>query len=214
MYIDNQIKKQIVVISVSVIVLLVLFIGVTYAYFLSSSNGEDDVISVGDLQISFCTDEKCNKNYDNFGQVIGTKIVDGKSVVEGIYPYPSDAAALISDPYIFNIKNTGTLKSFVTIKLKEDKSYSNNDLKNIIDKYSDNIKIGISMCNSAIDRTNVIIQKFSELNDGTLLDNQTLEKEEDKTYCLWTWLDEKTPNDAQNSYFVANLDFKVEYKPN
>ena len=124
MYIDNQIKKQIAVISVSVIVILILFTGVTYAYFKSTSKGEDDTISVGDLQISFCVDENCNKSYENFGQIIGTKMVDGKSVIEGIYPYSNDNEALNTNPYIFNIKNTGTLKSFVTIKLKEDKDYT------------------------------------------------------------------------------------------
>ena len=36
---------------------------------------------------------------------------------------------------------------------------------------------------------------------------------EDRTYCLWTWLDENTPNDVQDTYFVANLDFDAEYKP-
>ena len=213
MFLDKQIKKQIVFISISVIAIVVLFTGITYAYFKSTSKGEDDTISVGDLQISFCTDESCNDSYDNFGQIIGTKTVDGENVIEGIYPYKNDRDALKSTPYIFNVKNTGTLKSFITIKIKEDKEFVSEGYKSITEKYSNNVKIGISICNNKIDRDNVIIQKYSELQGGILLDNQILLKDEEKTYCLWTWLDENTPNDAQNTYFVANLDFKVEYRP-
>ena len=119
--------------------------------------------------------------------------------------------------YIFNIKNTGTLKSFLTIKLKEDKDYKPlNDIeeyKSLTELYSNNIKVGISDCSKNIDRENVSINTYGSLEDNIILRDDMLLSNEDRTYCLWTWLDENTPNEVQNTYFVANLDFNAEYKP-
>ena len=214
MYIDKLIKREISVLIVSILVVLILFIGVSFSYFLLVDKGKDNTISVGDLKISFCEDETCNKGYENFGQVIGTTMVDGKSVAKNMYPYISNEEALKSTPYIFNIKNTGSLKSILTIKLKEDKDYEyNGNYKNLVELYSNNIKIGISNCSNHLNRDEVTIRKYGELNNKIILTNEVLNKEKKKTYCLWTWLDENTPNDVYNTYFVANLDFEVEYKP-
>lgn len=217
MYIDELIKKELIFLIGFVVIIVTIFIGSSYAYFLSIDKGEDNTINIGDLEITFCSDESCKNNYSNFGQVIGTKNINGESVIENIYPYTSDIEALKSEPYIFNIKNTGTLKSYLTIKLKEDEDYkpSNNieEYKSLTTLYSNNIKVGISNCNNNIDRENVIINTYGNLEDNIILKDDMLLSNEDRTYCLWTWLDENTPNDVQDTYFVANLDFDAEYKP-
>ena len=115
---NNTIKKDLYILVICVFILLVAISGISYAYFMSIDKGEDNIISIGDLDVSFCVDETCSKDYANFGQVIGTKSVDGKSVIENIYPYLSDEEALKSHPYIFNIKNKRTLKTYVKIRLK------------------------------------------------------------------------------------------------
>ncbi len=217
MYIDKLVKKELIILIVFVFAIVTIFIGSSYAYFMSIDKGEDNTINIGDLEVTFCIDETCKKDYANFGQVIGTKNVNGQSVIENIYPYTSNTEALKSDPYIFNIKNTGTLKSFLTIKLKEDIDYKPiNDIeeyKSLTELYSNNIKVGISDCSKNIDRENVIINTYGNLEDNIILKDDILLSGEDKTYCLWTWLDENTPNEVQNTYFVANLDFNAEYKP-
>ena len=216
MYIDKIIKKEALVLTVTVIVLLICVIGFSYSYFTSIDKGKDNIISIGDLKVSFCEDETCNNNYPNFGQVIGTKKVNGEIVTESIYPYLNDEDALVKEPYIFNIKNTGTLDVYLTIKLKEDKDYSPDsieDYKSLTELYSNNIKIGLSNCSNSINRTEVTILKYGELENNVILLNEPLGVNQDKTYCLWTWLDNNTPNDVQNTYFVANLDFKAEYRP-
>lgn len=213
MYIDKIIKREVYVLIVSILVIVILFIGLSFSYFLSIDKGKDNTISVGDLKLSFCEDETCNKGYENFGQVIGTKMVDGKQVAKSMYPFISDEEALKSEPYIFNLKNTGSLKSLLTIMLKEDKDYSFDNYESLTNNYLDNIKLAISNCNNIIDRDNVIIKKYSELENNIVLNNIEINKDEEKTFCLWTWLDENTPNDIENKYFVANLDFEVEYKP-
>lgn len=51
-----------------------IFIGVTYVKFLSVDKGQDTVINMGDLNISFCKDTTCDTTYTNIGQIIGTKV--------------------------------------------------------------------------------------------------------------------------------------------
>lgn len=210
--------KEVYILVICVFILIVTIIGFSYAYFMSIDKGEDNIISVGDLKVSFCVDESCSKDYANFGQVIGTKNIDGKSVIEKIYPYESDEEALKSNPYIFNIKNTGTLKTYVKIRLKEDKDYTlSSGYENYVSltqTYSDYIKIAVSSCNQKVNIDEVKIMKYGELIDNVILEDEVFNSGEEKTYCLWTYLDSSTPNDVQNTYFVANLDFSAEYKPN
>ena len=214
---NKMIKKEYVIIIAGILTLLIAAISFSYAYFMSIDNGQKNVISIGDLDISFCIDETCKKDYANFGQVIGTKNVDGKSVIESIYPYENDSEALKKDPYIFNIKNTGSLKTYLTIRLKEDKDYQlekeYENYTSLTKLYSNYIKVAISHCDNKIDRNNIVIKKYGELNDNIILEDEVFESNMDKTYCLWTYLDKNTPNEVQNSFFVANLDFKAEYKP-
>ena len=210
-------KKSIIIITICVIVLVLVGIKLSFSYFLAVDSGEDNVISVGDLKVSFCVDETCKKDYPNFGKVIGTKIVDGQSVIDNIYPYETDEEALKNDPYVFNIKNTGSLKTYVTIRLTEDEDYIPEDNKNeyfsLTSLYSNNIKVGVSKCNDGIDTTNVVISSYGQLNDNIIVDKDEFDKGDETTYCLWTWLDNETPNEVQNAYFVANLSFKAEYLP-
>ena len=217
MYIDKMIKKEVLILIVSILVVITLITSVSFSYFFAVDNGKENVISIGDLKITFCEDESCKKDYANFGQVIGTKTVNGESVINRIYPFVNETDALNTTPYIFNIKNTGSLDVLLTIKLNEDMDYipsgNYSNYESITKLYSENIKVGISNCSNSIDRENVLINSYNSLIDNTILENDELKVNEDKTYCLWTWLDENTPNSVQNTYFVANLDFKAEYMP-
>ena len=209
--------RNIIFITICVILLIIIGISVSYSYFVVTSSGKDNVISVGDLDVSFCEDESCKKNYPNFGKVIGTKVVNGNSVLESIYPYASDSEALLSDPYIFNIKNNGSLNTNITVRLNEDNDYKPSDDKeqyvSLTNLYSNYIKVAVSHCEKGIDRENVNIYTYGKLIDNIIVDNETINSGSDKTYCLWTYLDSTTPNEVQNTYFVANLSFKAEYLP-
>ena len=124
MYIDKLIKKEVITLLISVAFLVVVFIGVTFAKFLSVDKGQKTVINMGDLNISFCNDSTCDTTYSNIGQVIGTKVENGVTVPASIYPFKDAGTYSNETPYIFKVTNTGSLDSTVKIKLKEDATYT------------------------------------------------------------------------------------------
>ena len=283
MYIDKLIKKEVITLLVSVSLLVIIFIGVTYAKFLSVDKGQDTVINMGDLNISFCKDTTCDTTYTNIGQVIGTKVENGASVPADIYPFKNDGSYSNETPYIFKVENTGSLDSTVKIKLKEDASFTPtgdySSYARLTSKYADHLKVAIkkkilyqdtgyqfgdvnmdglvnlqdvnlvlqaatenatltdvqkkligldsSATISAVHAANILqilngtsessystkVYTYSDLEDGVIFKDDIIKSGESATYFLWLYLDETTPNDAQRTYFVGNIDVDGEYIP-
>ena len=283
MYIDKLIKREVITLLVSVSLLVIIFIGVTYAKFLSVDKGQDTVINMGDLNISFCKDTTCDTTYTNIGQVIGTKVENGTTVPASIYPFKNDGSYSNETPYIFKIENTGSLDSTVKIKLKEDASFTPSgdysSYARLTSKYADHLKVAIkkkilyqdtgyqfgdvnmdglvnlqdvnlvlqaatenatltdvqkkligldsSTRISAVHAANILqilngtsessystkVYTYSDLEDGVIFKNDIIKSGESATYFLWLYLDETTPNDAQNTFFVGNIDVDGEFIP-
>ena len=285
MYIDKLIKKEVITLLVSVSLLVIIFIGVTYAKFLSVDKGQDTVINMGDLNISFCKDTTCDTTYTNIGQVIGTKVENGASVPADIYPFKNDGSYSNETPYIFKVTNTGSLDSTVKIKLKEDASFTPSgdysSYARLTSKYAGHLKVAIRKkvlyqdtgyqlgdvnldgivnvedanlildytignvtfsdlqkkladidSDSGIDSTDGVyllqlingkeniegaaptnIYSYTDLEDGVIFKDDTIKAGESVTYFLWLYLDNTTPNDAQKTYFVGNIDVDGEYIP-
>ena len=219
MQIDKIIKREVISLTISIVLILIMFIGVSYSSFLTvDESAEENVISMGDIAFTFCRDVTCNSVIPNYGQKIGFQTVDGVTSAMDIFPYTSVTEALNQTPYIFNIKNTGTLDMYIDVTLKEDDTFipegSYASYTKTTEIYSNNIKIGISKCdNGSINRTNVIITTYGTLVDNKILQKQLLKQGEDSTYCVWTWLDENTPNEVQKTYFVADLSVNGEFLP-
>ena len=281
MYIDKLIRKEVITLIISVVMLVIIFIGVTFAKFLSIGKGQDNVISMGDLNISFCKDTTCDSTYTNIGQVIGTKVVDGVTTPASIYPFPDDGSYSNETPYIFKIENTGTLDSTVKIRLKEDATFTPSgdysSYTRLTSNYADHLKVAIkkkilyqdtgyqfgdvnmdglvnlqdvnlvlqaatenatltdvqkkligldsSATISAVHAANILkilngtsessystkVYTYSDLEDGVIFKNDIIKLGESATYFLWLYLDETTPNDAQNTFFVGNIDVDGEY---
>ena len=283
MYINKLIKREVITLLVSVSLLVIIFIGVTYAKFLSVDKGQDTVINMGDLNISFCKDTTCDSTYTNIGQVIGTKVENGVSVPSSIYPFPNDGSYSKETPYIFKIENTGTLDSTVKIKLKEDTSFTPSgdysDYARLTSKYASHLKVAIrkkvlykntgyqlgdinldgivdyndyellrssvtggssTSLNSTqtsvadIDEDKIIsaidaaylkqivmgtyksdystkIYTYTDLEDGIIFKDDIIKSNENVIYFLWLYLDNTTPNEAQKTYFVGNIDVDGEY---
>ena len=287
MYIDKLIRKEVITLIISVVMLVIIFIGVTFAKFLSIGKGQDNVISMGDLNISFCNDSTCDTTYSNIGQVIGTKVENGVTVPASIYPFKNDGTYSNETPYIFKVTNTGSLDSTVKIKLKEDATYiptgDYSSYTRLSLKYPEHLKVAIrkrvlyqdtgyqlgdvntdgivnkedsdlilycsanpnmgkcitylynklcdisleSECNSydsllisqllkGINIENVAptyIYSYTDLEDGIIFKDDTIKAGESATYFLWLYLDETTPNDVQNTFFVGNIDVEGEFIP-
>ncbi len=214
MYIDKLIRKEILTLITSLLILLTVFIGVSFAAFFSSAQGNSNTISIGDLEIQFCEDNTCQNTYENIGQVIGK---NNNNEIISITPYNTHEEALSKTPYIFNIKNIGNLDinltSFLTeetnINLKEEY----NNYTSLTDKYKSHLLVGISDCTNKINIEEVEIHYYKDLDENKIITKEKISSGKEKTYCLWTWLDNKTPNDAQRTYFIANLNFEAEYSP-
>ena len=285
MYIDKLIKKEVITLLVSVSLLVIIFIGVTYAKFLSVDKGQDTVINMGDLNISFCKDTTCDTSYANIGQVIGTKVENGASVPADIYPFKNDGSYSNEAPYIFKIENTGSLDSTVKIKLKEDASFTPSgdysDYARLTSKYAGHLKVAIRKrvlyqdtgyqlgdvnmdgivnkkdldfihyrevnnisfselqqqlgdlnSDSSVDAADAVIilrtlagkktidgiiqtyiYSYTDLEDGVIFKDDIIKAGESATYFLWLYLDETTPNDVQNTFFVGNIDVEGEFIP-
>ena len=285
MYIDKLIKKEVITLLVSVSLLVIVFIGVTYAKFLSVDKGQDTVINMGDLNISFCKDTTCDTTYTNIGQVIGTKVENGTTVPADIYPFKNDGSYSNETPYIFKIENTGSLDSTVKIKLKEDASFTPSgdysSYARLTSKYAEHLKVAIRKrvlyqdtgyqlgdvnmdgivnkkdldfihyrevnnisfselqqqlgdlnSDSSVDAADAVIilrtlagkktidgiiqtyiYSYTDLEDGVIFKDDIIKSGESATYFLWLYLDETTPNDAQKTYFVGNIDVDGEFVP-
>ena len=288
MYIDKLIKREVITLLVSVSLLVIIFIGVTYAKFLSVDKGQDTVINMGDLNISFCKDTTCDSTYTNIGQIIGTKVIDGVTTPVSIYPYAGKTEYSNETPYIFKVENTGTLDSTVKIKLKEDATFTPSgdysSYARLTSKYAGHLKVAIKKkilyqdtgyqlgdvnldgivnlkdseylvnSNAFISNSTIIltdVQKkiadingdgklntadstlicsmaaglydsiystkvytYADLEDGIIFKDDIIKSNENAIYFLWLYLDNTTPNDAQKTYFVGNIDVEGEYIPN
>ena len=285
MYIDKLIRKEVITLLISVAFLVVVFIGVTFAKFLSVDKGEKTVINMGDLNISFCNNSTCDTTYSNIGQVIGTKVENGVTVPASIYPFKNDGTYSNETPYIFKIENTGSLDSTVKIKLKEDATYTPtgdySSYTRLSLKYPEHLKVAIRKkvtfedtgyqlgdvnMDGIVNKTDAdlilaycaknatftdlqkkladinsdskirsidagyllqlingkrniegvaptYIYSYTDLEDGVIFKDDIIKSGESATYFLWLYLDESTPNDVQNTFFVGNIDVEGEFIP-
>ena len=114
-------KNQVLIVGICVFALVVSFIGGSYALFTSSSSaGEYNSLSVGDLEISYVDTGA------GYGDVLS---------LNGAYPM-SDVDGAQTTPYRFSIENKGTIPLDFRIKLLDDESIIQQDGcgSNLIDK--------------------------------------------------------------------------------
>ena len=114
-------KNQIFIVGICVFTIVVSLIGGSYALFTSTSSaGEYNSLSVGDLEISYVDTGA------GYGDVLS---------LNGAYPM-SDADGANTTPYRFSIENKGTIPLDFRIKLKDDESIIEQDgcINNLMDK--------------------------------------------------------------------------------
>lgn len=105
-------KHQVLITAISVFAIVISMIGGSYAIFSSTSKADEyNVLKVGELEISYVD------TGDGYGDVLS---------LNGAYPI-SDSEGIASNPYRFNITNTGTITADFKIKILYDESIIEED---------------------------------------------------------------------------------------
>ena len=128
MGLEKMIKREIGITIATVLLVTTVFLMFSYAIFKVDVSGETNVITFGDVAMSFCEDSTCASTIPNIGNVIGTT-TDENGVTKYVPIYPSEKSETETwteedyaklSPYIFTLENTGTLSLYVTLFLNRD----------------------------------------------------------------------------------------------
>ena len=168
-------KKTIIILSISILTVLIIFIGSSYALFSKTQSAlNKNEYQTGVLQIEYSSDSTLTIN-----------------------PIPmTDANGEALTPYIFTITNTGTLDYQYDLKLLTDSTYvashgcANNQTP------AQYIKVKLN------DGT---ITTLSSLTNGTIITGETIAAGASKTYNLRMWLDISSPNSIIGSHFHGQI---------
>ena len=105
MYIKAQFKKRLIISVITVLILVLTILGSTYALFMDvKSNTEDQVLSVGDLQVTYTGGSIISIN-----NVTPVDEVSGMNATDNIYT--------------LTVENVGTLSYHFNIAIKDNEAY-------------------------------------------------------------------------------------------
>ncbi|MGN1324074.1 MAG: hypothetical protein ACI4VR_02590, partial [Bacilli bacterium] len=164
-------KKAIIILSISILTVLIIFIGSSYALFSKTQSAlNKNEYQTGVLQIEYSSDSTLTIN-----------------------PIPmTDANGEALTPYIFTITNTGTLDYQYDLKLLTDSTY-------VASHGCANNQIPAQYIKVKLDDSEPVL--LSSLTSGTIISGETLAAGKSKTYNLRMWLDISSPNSIIGSHF-------------
>ncbi len=219
MGLDKLIKREIGITIATVLLVTTVFIMFSYAIFKVEVSGETNVITFGDVAMSFCADSTCNTTIPNIGNVIGTKTENGVTKYVPIYPQKDPSTTAEWDaltPYTFTLTNSGSLDLYISLYLTKDPStdlkYSYENVEYSEPVNDDQIKIAIGEQNST-----PTIKLYSDTKnaagDYIIASNILLTPGETKIFNLYAWLISNAENASQGKYFVTQISARGEYLP-
>ena len=180
-------KKKIITISITIISIIILLIGTSFAWFTLVVRGE--------------------KTHAITTNGISLIIKDEANAInlEGAFP-TTEENGLTKDPYLFSIENKSTTVLNYIVRIVDDEESklacieANNGECKIIPDSAIRYKIEVDneeKSSSLLSENNRII------DDGSINKNQTID------YKLWLWLDIDATNDAQGAYFYGKIEVEV-----
>ena len=175
-------KRELTLTIVSIIGVTVVLLGGSYGAFSQIVKSDDyNVLKTGDLAIEFVD------NGDDLGNVIN---------LNGEYP-ESDAEGLNEKPYVFEIKNTGTVDANYEISIKDDADMIESDgcINNLLDKGS--VKFSLNGSEAAL------LSSYEEVK--YVIDTGTLKVGESKKFSLNMWIDGNSDNDVIGKHFHGKI---------
>lgn len=207
------IKREIMIASLTIILVTLGLIAFSYSVFMDVEEGEANVINFGDIAMSFCADSSCNTLVQNLGNIIGTETNEaGETIPVKVYPM-SQEEGLNTTPYKFILENTGDYDLYVSVKLEPDTEFI---LNTEFPDYSDYTETEYSNIMVAFgeDGLTPTVQSYSTLTDFKLASNILIPAGEQKIFDLYAWVKEDAPNTAQGTYFVTEVSAIGEIIPN
>lgn len=219
MGLDKLIKREISITIATVLLVTTLFIMFSYAIFKVEVSGETNVITFGDVAMSFCADLTCNTTISNIGNIIGTKTENGITSYVPVYPQEDPTNAADWDklsPYTFTLTNSGTLDLYISIYLTKDQTP---DLKYIIDsttysQFVEDNQIKIAIGEQGATPTIKLYSDTKNANgDYIIASNILIPAGQTKIFNLYAWLRSDAVNASQGKYFVTQISARGEYLP-
>ena len=168
-------KKTIIILSISILTVLIIFIGSSYALFSKTQSAlNKNEYQTGVLQIEYSSDSTLTIN-----------------------PIPlTDTEGASSTPYTFTITNTGTLDYQYDLKILTDSTY-------VANHGCANNQTPAQYIKVKLDDSEPVL--LSNLTSGTIISDETLAAGESKTYNLRMWLDISSPNSIIGSHFHGKI---------
>lgn len=224
MGLDKLIKREIGITIATVLLVTTMFIMFSYAIFKVEVSGETNVITFGDVAMSFCADSTCNTTIPNIGNVIGTKTENGITTYVPIYPQDDPTTEEEWNqltPYTFILTNSGTLDLYISLYLTKDDNpelkYTmedpNQDLSSFKEPVADDqIKVAIGE-QGATPTIKLYSDTKNENGDYVIASNILIPAGEHKIFNLYAWLVSNADNASQGKYFVTQISARGEYLP-
>lgn len=224
MGLEKLIKREIGITIATVLLVTTVFIMFSYAIFKVEVSGETNVITFGDVAMSFCANSECNETISNIGNIIGTKTENGITSYVPIYPQEDPTTTEEWNqlsPYTFTLTNNGTLDLYISLYLTKDNNpelkYTmgdpSQDLNSFKEPVADNqIKIAIGEQGST-PTIKLYSDTLNQNGDYVIADNILIPSGETKIFNLYAWLISNAENASQGKYFVTQISARGEYLP-
>ena len=174
-------KRQLIVTLFSILGVTIISLGSAYAVFTSISKSADyNVIKVGTLNIDFGEDSSNSIN------------------LSGQYPM-SDEDGLKLKPYVFTIKNTGSLAADYEVFIQDDLDMINSEEENCA-----NIQLNKDYIRYKLDTAEPA--NLSSIADSNYkIATGSLEAGGSVTYTLYVWIREGVGNDVLNKHYHGKI---------
>ena len=183
----ERFKGQIVVTGIAVVAVVISMIGGSYALFSSSTSaGEYNVLTAGNLEISYVEGE------NGYGDILS---------LTGAYPM-SDSDGKLGNPYRFNVTNTGDVPLDYRIKIEYDDAIITEDgcQDNLLDfqyiKYNFDSSESSTLLSSTTDH---IIYDSAKANQPGLQPGSS------QIHEIRLWITEDAPNSILGKHFHGKV---------
>ena len=174
-------KRQLLLTLFSILGVTIISLGSAYAVFTSVSKSADyNVIKVGTLNIDFGEDSSNNIN------------------LSGQYPM-SDEEGLKLKPYVFTIKNTGSLAADYEVFIQDDLDMINNEEENCANIQLNKDYIRYKLDTAAPANLSSIADSNYKIATGSLEAGGSV------TYTLYVWIREGVGNDVLNKHYHGKI---------